>query len=128
MFEFKPDWISPPGDSIAEILEELGYSIQEFSKKMFLTEQASRDLLDGNVKIDSELAQRLSKVVGCSKLYWLKREEQYRQKLENSKRDIISEIRNGTYQLPKLSPYVIEPVPKKNPRKRRRGGKYGRRK
>jgi len=29
--EFKPDWVSAPGDTIADILEERGLTVEEFA-------------------------------------------------------------------------------------------------
>ena len=34
---FEPDWLSPPGDTIADVLEERGWSQAEFAQRIGYT-------------------------------------------------------------------------------------------
>jgi HTH-type transcriptional regulator/antitoxin HigA len=77
--EFKPDWKSPPGDTINDILEERRYSLLSFSQKMRLTSTEVDGLFDGSTKITPEIARRLSETIGGTIGFWLERERRYRQ-------------------------------------------------
>jgi plasmid maintenance system antidote protein VapI len=79
-------WVSPPGASISDALEELGLSIQEFSVAVKMTVEQVKDLIAGKVVISEALAERLSEVVGATTAFWLRREMSYRMSLcEQSK-------------------------------------------
>lgn len=73
--EFKPDWVSPPGDTIAEIMEERGVC------QAYLGALLVSDLLSGELPIGEALAARLEETVGCPAQFWLNREAQYREGL-----------------------------------------------
>ena len=76
--EFKPDWVSPPGDTISDILEERGISKGEFCRLCNFSLTFTNFLLAGNVLIDAEIAQTLARVLGASKEFWLSREDTFR--------------------------------------------------
>ena len=80
--KFKPDWISPPGDTIRELLEEKNVSKDNLSKLLNLPIEKIEKLLDGELEIDFYLAYDLYKVFGPSMNFWLKREKNYRNSLE----------------------------------------------
>lgn len=76
---FSPNWLSPPGETIAEILRERRMSSLEFAKQMGQTAQDVEDLLCGRAQIGKEVAQRLSGLLGASASFWMNRELQYRE-------------------------------------------------
>ncbi|MEQ1717210.1 MAG: ImmA/IrrE family metallo-endopeptidase [Hyphomicrobium sp.] len=78
---FQPDWTSPPGDTIAEILALRGYSVADFARRIDATIALACDLTLGVAGIDNDLAKRLEKVLGPSANFWLRREQQYRHDL-----------------------------------------------
>lgn len=78
---FLPDWVSPPGDTISDILNERQISISEFAKSMGNSVDYSRQLLDGYVQITEEAANKLAKLFGVSAGFWLSRESQFREGL-----------------------------------------------
>ena len=77
--DFKPDWVSPPGDTIKEILREKKISIARFAFLIGQTETFTKNLIKGDIAIDKELSQKLSKTLGSTSKFWLKRDEQYRE-------------------------------------------------
>ena len=79
---FIPDWISPPGDTIRDMLEEKGISQREFGCKMRMREKNVEVLLSGEIEIDEETAIKLSDVLGSPVHFWLNREKEYRDALE----------------------------------------------
>jgi plasmid maintenance system antidote protein VapI/Zn-dependent peptidase ImmA (M78 family) len=77
--EFQPDWVSAPGETIADILEERNLAPEEFARRMGRKLLAVRDLLEGRHPISNDLARRLEEVLGGSAAFWINREAQYQQ-------------------------------------------------
>lgn len=75
---FLPDWTSPPGATIRDILEERHQSVAEFASAMDDSVDHARQLLDGSVQITNTVADHLAKVLGVSAAFWLSRESQFR--------------------------------------------------
>jgi plasmid maintenance system antidote protein VapI len=78
---FLPEWVSPPGVTICDMLEERGQSIAEFASAMGDTVDQVYDLLLGSMQITNDIANVLAKVLGVSAAFWLSRESQFRQGL-----------------------------------------------
>lgn len=77
----EPDWVSPPGDSISDRLEELGWSQADLAVCLGFTTQHVRQLVNGEVPITEETAKRLERVLDSTARFWMKREAQYRERL-----------------------------------------------
>jgi HTH-type transcriptional regulator/antitoxin HigA len=82
---FVPDWISPPGDTIADILQRQKLSPVEFAQRIGRTASDAISLIRGTTEIDKQTAKRLSSTLGASETFWLNRERQYRTALEQWK-------------------------------------------
>lgn len=78
---FAPDWASPPGDTIADLLEERGWSQQELAQRLDYSEKHVSQLINGKVPLTEDAATRLNSVLGAPVGFWLKREAQYREQL-----------------------------------------------
>lgn len=76
---FRPDWISAPGDTMADILEERNLSLAEFAERMGQTSKHINELLSGRAMITIETARTLEIVLGASAAFWMIRESQYRE-------------------------------------------------
>jgi len=79
--DFNPDWISPPGDTIIDILRERSISRHEFAQHIEVTTEQAAEILLGVARITEETARRLHKIVGGTIAFWLKRESQYSEEL-----------------------------------------------
>ncbi|MCP3962155.1 MAG: ImmA/IrrE family metallo-endopeptidase [bacterium] len=77
--EFRPDWVSAPGDTIADILKERELSVAEFAQRIGHTTQDTTDLLQGRATITIGVARRLERALGASVEFWMSRDYQYRQ-------------------------------------------------
>jgi HTH-type transcriptional regulator / antitoxin HigA len=77
--KFEPDWVSPPGDTIADILEERDWTQQDFANRMGYSTKHISLLINGKVPITQDTAMRLERVLGSSAGFWLTREAQYRE-------------------------------------------------
>lgn len=78
---FHPDWATPPGDTISDILLQSDCSREDFAHRMDLTTIQASHLLSGRAKIDDALAGKLASSLGGSPAFWLNRERQYREDL-----------------------------------------------
>lgn len=78
---FEPDWLSPPGDTIADVLEERGWSQAEFAQRSGYTAKHVNQLLRGKAPISEDTALRLERVLGSTARFWLQREAEYREAL-----------------------------------------------
>ena len=78
---FEPDWLSPPGDTMADVLAEKGWAQAEFAQRIGYTTKHVNQLLRGKAPISQETALRLERVLGSSARFWLKREAEYREAL-----------------------------------------------
>lgn len=76
---FAPDWVSPPGDTILDLIEERGWTQAEFAKRLGYTEKHISQLINGKVPLTDEAALRLERVLGSNASFWLSREAKYRE-------------------------------------------------
>ena len=78
---FEPDWASPPGDTILDLLEELGWTREEFARRLCYSLEQTNRLISGDALLTADTALRLSCVLGSNEEFWLRREAQYRDDL-----------------------------------------------
>jgi HTH-type transcriptional regulator / antitoxin HigA len=75
---FSPDWVSPPGTTIATILEERGATPSELARWIERSTDDVEDLLVGRAEVTADVARRLAGALGASEAFWARRELQYR--------------------------------------------------
>lgn len=78
---FSPDWASPPGDTIIDLMEEKDWTKAELARRLGFTTGYLNQLLKGNISITQDSALRLERVLGSSAKFWLNREAIYRERL-----------------------------------------------
>jgi HTH-type transcriptional regulator / antitoxin HigA len=78
---FTPDWVSPPGDTILDLLEERDWTQVQLAERLGHTPKHVSLLIRGKVSITEKVALRLERVLGSSVGFWLNREAQYRAQL-----------------------------------------------
>ena len=76
---FAPKWVSPPGDTIVDVLEDRGWSQLEFAERTGYTSKHVNQLIHGKAPISEDTAFRLERVLGGSADFWLSREAKYRE-------------------------------------------------
>ncbi len=97
---FCPDWISPPGDTIADIIEEREWTQTDLAKRLGYTTKHISLLINGKAPITEQTALKLETVLGSSARFWLTREAQYRAKL--APQDAAEDLRNWVSWLDEL--------------------------
>lgn len=84
LIEFQPNWASVPGNTIRDVITKKNYSVSTLASEMKTTTEFIYDLISGQNAITPEVANSLSKYLGASPDFWLKREEQYRNTLAHN--------------------------------------------
>lgn len=79
--EFAPGWIATPGGTIAELLEERGWTQADLANRTGFTKKHIFQLLRGEAPITQETAAKLEKVLGSTARFWISLDAQYRQQL-----------------------------------------------
>ncbi len=87
--EYNPDYVSPPGESLAETLESLAMSPAALAKKMGLPVRTVNDIINGKRAVTPEIALQLEKVLRIPARFWNNRERLYREFL-SKKTDRLS--------------------------------------
>lgn len=78
---FLPDWVSPPGDSILDLMEEKDWTQAELSQRLGMSAKHLNQLVKGKVSLTFETAQKLERVLGSTVNFWMNRESRYREHL-----------------------------------------------
>lgn len=86
---FAPNWASPPGETIRDVLSARGLSIVDFANHVGKSSEYVSSLLTGKVQICTDIAREMSRCLGASETFWLTREKNYQAALlrigENAK-------------------------------------------
>jgi HTH-type transcriptional regulator / antitoxin HigA len=78
---FEPDFISPPGETLTDVLEERGMSQAELAERTGLSRKTVNEIIKGKAPISPETALHLERVFGIPARFWNAREHQYREAL-----------------------------------------------
>lgn len=79
--EYHPDSVSPPGETLAETLEELGMSQKELATRMGRPVKTINEIIQAKTAITPDTALQLEKALNIPASFWLKREQHYREAL-----------------------------------------------
>ena len=84
----------PPGETIKEALEIRNITQKEFSKRMGMSEKHISKLINGEVQLTIEMANKLEMVLGIPAIFWCNLESNYREDLLKIKeeKEIVNEI------------------------------------
>ena len=98
---FEPKWLSVPGETMLDLLEEQGWSQAEFAERAGYTTKHVSQLIKGNASITEDTAFRLERVLGGSAAFWLSRESKYREALaRREEREDLSKHVHWLRELP----------------------------
>lgn len=75
---YEPNWVSPPGDTMLDIMAEKKIGRPDLVVASGLSEPVVDGLVAGSEPITPAIAQKLSEILGSTSEFWLKRDEQYR--------------------------------------------------
>ena len=77
---FSPDWVSPPGDTVLDLLDERTMTPAQLADRLGYSPAHVMQLIEGKVALTEDAAIRLQGVLGATVGFWLKREAQYRER------------------------------------------------
>lgn len=79
--QYFPDDVSPPGDTLREILRERGLTQAELATRMGRPKKTVSEIINGKAAITVDTALQLELVLGVPAAFWNTREQHYRQYL-----------------------------------------------
>ena len=77
---FAPDWVSPPGETVLDMLEERRWTQAQLAERLGFSSKHVNQLIKGKVPLSEDAAIRLQNVLGGTVGFWLKREALYRER------------------------------------------------
>ena len=82
--KYTPDFVSPPGETLAKILREREITRAEFASRMGLPKKTINQLIKGKVEITIRIAYKMELALGVpTARFWIERERLYRESLAN---------------------------------------------
>lgn len=79
--EYRPDYVSPPGETLLEALEDRGMTQAELAQRTGRPKKTINEIVKGKAAITPETALQFERVLGISATFWNNREQQYREAL-----------------------------------------------
>lgn len=76
---YRPAEVSPPGDTLAELIEQRGIAQAELARRMGRPINAVNEMVLGAKEITEDTALELERVLGTPAHFWLARESRYRE-------------------------------------------------
>ena len=76
---YTPDFVTPPGDTLAELLEERKMTQSELAQRMGRPIKTINEIIHGKKAITAETAVQLERVLGAPASFWLSREQRYQE-------------------------------------------------
>ncbi len=71
-------FVIPPGETLREIAQHYGWSLEELSTRLKMSEEDTAKLLSGRYRIDDKLAHVLEAATGPPAQFWLNLERAFR--------------------------------------------------
>ncbi|MBR8835064.1 MAG: HigA family addiction module antidote protein [Stigonema ocellatum SAG 48.90 = DSM 106950] len=79
--QYMPNYASPPGETLQEVLEERGMSQAELAERTGRPKKTINEIINGKAAITPETALQLERVLGIPASFWNNREQHYREAL-----------------------------------------------
>ncbi|MEI7850151.1 MAG: ImmA/IrrE family metallo-endopeptidase, partial [Chloroflexota bacterium] len=79
--EYQPDFVSPPGETLLEMLEERGMPQAELAERTGRPKKTINEIIKGKATITPATALQLERVLGAPASFWNEREQNYRESL-----------------------------------------------
>ncbi len=93
--KFTPNWLSPPGDTMLDLIRAMKMTLDEFSTASGISLTELERLLDGRQRITDDIAVRLGEATGTPSHFWVARDEQYRESALRLGKNWADEIKIG---------------------------------
>lgn len=99
--QYAPDHVSPPGETLLELLEERQMSQAELARRMGRPNKTINEIIRGKAAITPETAHQFEHVLGAPASFWNHREQLYRAYLAaQAERERLQEHVEWAHQFP----------------------------
>jgi len=95
--QYKPDYVSLPGETLEELLAERGMSQEELAEHIGISMNTISEIISGKSAITAEIALQLESVLGAPASFWNSRERLYREALARMEEQ--ERLQNKIYNL-----------------------------
>jgi HTH-type transcriptional regulator / antitoxin HigA len=85
--EYQPDYVSPPGTTLRELLEERGLPQRQLAARCGLSPKHINHVISGKAGLSADMALALEKTLGVPARFWLAREARYQEYVARQKND-----------------------------------------
>lgn len=75
--QYHPDYVSPPGETLSEVLQERGMSQAELARRTGRPKKTINEIIKGKSAITPETALQLERALGIPARFWNNRQQQY---------------------------------------------------
>lgn len=82
---WQPDWAVPPGETLAEALQDRGMSQSELARRMDRPVKTINEIVNGKAALTPDTAIQLERALGISASFWNGLEAQYRERLARAR-------------------------------------------
>jgi addiction module HigA family antidote len=79
--QYKPDFVSPPGETLEETIEAINMTQVELAKRMGRPLKTINEIIQGKAAITADTALQLERVIGIPASFWNNREYHYRESM-----------------------------------------------
>jgi len=79
--DYTPDDVSPPGETLSEVLEMIGMSQAELARRTGRPNKTINEIIQGKAALTPETALQLERVLNIPTGFWIRREQHYRESL-----------------------------------------------
>lgn len=90
--EHKDNITFHPGYYVKEVIDELGLSQDEYAERLGISPQVLSAIINGDRCISSNIASKLSEMLGTSVQYWLNLQSMYDEALARAKVEVSASI------------------------------------
>jgi len=85
--QYIPDSVSPPGETLEEVLEARGMSQAELAERAGRPKKTINEIIKGKAAITAETALQFERVLGIPAAFWIAREQHYREAMARARED-----------------------------------------
>lgn len=79
LIEYIPEFVTPPGNTLIEILESIGMTQADLSERTGRPKKTINEIVRGKALIMPDTALQFERVLGTPAAFWMNREQQYRE-------------------------------------------------
>ncbi|MBO1047738.1 HigA family addiction module antitoxin [Dolichospermum sp. UHCC 0684] len=103
--EYNPDYVSPPGDTLLEVLEDSGMTQAQLAERTGTPKKTINEIISGQAAITPEIALQLELLFNISASFWNNHERRYREFLgQQEEKKLLKK------QLPQLKEIPVKAI------------------